>query len=149
MVERTRGNLKIQVNLKILYCWYCGRIFVSNTRGARFEPFYCNDKYFLSRSIQNWWKDQLLWGSLVVGTLFFLLFWFLFEQFQQFSSRSSRVRMSSSVDLKILNYIFTAWIMFCGKWEILVLLIDRKHEIKWPTSLVSDLNEFHKMDFVQ
>ena len=39
--------------------------------------------------------------------------------------------------------------MFCGKWEILVVLIDRKHEIKWPTSLVSDLNEFHKMDFVQ
>ena len=27
-------------------CWHCGRILIFNTRGGRFEPFYCNNKYF-------------------------------------------------------------------------------------------------------
>ena len=29
-------------------CWHCGSILVSYTRGGKFEPFYCNDKYFVT-----------------------------------------------------------------------------------------------------
>ena len=49
----------IWLNLKILSltvsCWHCGSILVSCTRGGRFEPFHCNDKYFC-----HWiqWKLQ-------------------------------------------------------------------------------------------
>ena len=30
-------------------CWHFGSTLVSNTRGDRFEPFHCNDKYFCQR----------------------------------------------------------------------------------------------------
>ena len=30
--------------------WHFGSILVSYTRGSRFKPFYCNDKYFCHRS---------------------------------------------------------------------------------------------------
>ena len=27
-------------------CWHCVSMLVSNARGSKFEPFYCNDEYF-------------------------------------------------------------------------------------------------------
>ena len=33
--------------------WCCGSMLVSYTKGCRFEPFYCNDKYFLLLSSEN------------------------------------------------------------------------------------------------
>ena len=49
--------------------WCCGSILVSYTRGGRFEPFYCNDKYFCHwiRWIQ--WKH--LGKTQIVSIVFF------------------------------------------------------------------------------
>ena len=49
----------IGVNLKILSfksCWCCVSILVSNQRGSRFEPCYCNDKYFCDQFHWIQWK---------------------------------------------------------------------------------------------
>ena len=43
-------------------CWCCGSILVSYTRGGRFEPFYCNDKYSLNslNSVKIFRKTPML-----------------------------------------------------------------------------------------
>ena len=37
---------QIKDSVRHMSCWCCGSILVSNWRDGRFEPFYCNDKYF-------------------------------------------------------------------------------------------------------
>ena len=39
-------------------CCHCGSIMVSKARGGRFEPFYCNDKYFCH------WIQRIQWKYL-------------------------------------------------------------------------------------
>ena len=45
-------------------CFHCGSILLSHTKSGRFEPFYCNDKYFC-----HWiqWKQL---GKTHVGFMF-------------------------------------------------------------------------------
>ena len=43
----------LRSRLSHVSCWRCGSILVSHRRGGRFEPFYCNDKYFVSLNSPN------------------------------------------------------------------------------------------------
>ena len=42
-------------------CWRCGSILVSNVRDSRFQPFYCDDKYFCHRmnSVKTLWENSI------------------------------------------------------------------------------------------
>ena len=51
-IRESYKSLKLELEsiyrscLSHVYYWHCGSILVPNTRGDRFEPFYCYDEWF-------------------------------------------------------------------------------------------------------
>ena len=109
--------------LSLIYvsCWYCGSILVSNTRGGRFKPFYCNDKYFCH------WNRWIQWQHLgkthmridAIGTFWralwrelYWIVWIMTRNIFNISKNKVITLTSQSIITKVVGFSAVSVIMF-------------------------------------